>query len=94
LTVDSQCEVSCGNQDALAGEAAIDADDVVTPADLASFVDRVDAGPDRSIDGRSWFGWVAGRPSVPWCRAVQGLVGPGTVVMVSPTVELVLQFSD
>jgi hypothetical protein len=53
LTVDGEGEVSGGDEDSVAGQATVDADDEVTPTDVTPFVDRVNAGPDRSIDGRS-----------------------------------------
>ena len=51
LAVDGQVEVSGDDEDFLAGEAAVDADDVVAPADVAGLVNAVDAGPDRTGDG-------------------------------------------
>ena len=44
LAIDGESEVSGSDKDALAGQAAVDADDEVAPTDVASFVDRVDAG--------------------------------------------------
>jgi len=94
LTVDGQGEVSRGDEDSLAGQATVDANDEVTPTDVTSFVDRVDAGPDRSIDGRSRSGRAAGRPPFGRCGTAQGSMRPGLVVVVSPPVELVLEFAD
>ena len=94
LTVDGEGEVSGGDEDSLAGQATVDADDEVTPTDVTPFVDRVNAGPDRSIDGWSRSGRAAGRPLFGRCGAAQGSMRPGLVVVVSPSVELVLEFAD
>ena len=62
LAIDGESEVSGCDKDALAGQAAVDADDEVAPTNVASFVDRVEAGSDRSVDDRSRFSSAAGRP--------------------------------
>ena len=51
LAVDGEVEVSGDDEDFLAGEAAVDADDVVAPADVAGLVNAVDTGSDRTGDG-------------------------------------------
>ncbi len=86
----ARVEVSGDDENALTGQATVDADDVVAPADVAGFVDAVHAGTDWSGDGWTGSGWWAGVPAFGGGLAVEGLVGSGVVVVRAPTVELVL----
>ena len=94
LAVDGEVEVAGDDQDALAGQAAVDADDIVAPPDVSGFVDGVDAGSDRPGDGLSWCGRRAGVPPFKWGLPVQGVVRAVLVVVGAPAVELVLQLGQ
>jgi hypothetical protein len=75
----------------LTGQATIESDDVVAPADVAGFVDVVHAGTYWSGDG--WTGscrW-ARLPAFGGGLAVEGFVWSGVVIVRAPPVELVLQ---
>ena len=59
LAVDGQVEVAGDDEDSLTGQATVDSDDVVAPADVAGFVDAVHAGAYWSGDGWTGRGWWA-----------------------------------
>lgn len=90
MAVDGQGEVARDDEYLLAGQAAVDSDDVVAPADVAGFVDAVHTGADWSGDRWAWSGWWACSPAFGGGLAVKGFVWPGVVVVLAPTVELVL----
>ena len=92
MAIDGQGEVASNNKDSLTGQAAVDSDDVVAPADVAGFVDAMHAGTYWSGDGWTGYSWWACPPAFGGGLAVEGLVRSGVVVMLTPTVELVLQF--
>ena len=92
LAMDHEFEVGGYDEDLLAGSAAVDSDLVAAPADLSAGVDGVKA---RS----GWRGSGAVRccawcclPSFDWCSTVGGSVRAPKVVVVSPGVELGLEF--
>ena len=92
MAVDGQVEVAGNDENSLTGQATVDSDDVVAPADVAGFVDAVHAGAYGSGDGWTGSRWRACRPSFSGGLAVEGFVWSGVVIVRAPTVELVLQF--
>jgi hypothetical protein len=92
LAVDGQGEVTGNDQNSLTGKAAVDPDDVVTPADVAGSVHAVHTGAHGAGDGWARSCWWACLPTFGGSLAVQGFVWSGLVVVRAPTVELVLQF--
>ena len=92
MAVDGQGEVAGNDENLLTGQAAVDSDDVVAPADVAGFVDTVHAGTYWSGDGWPGSGRWTCLPAFGGGLAVEGFVWSGVVVVHAPTVELVLQF--
>ena len=92
MAVDGQGEVAGNDKDTLAGEAAVNSDDVVAPTDVAGFVDVVHAGAHWSGNRWSRGGSWACSPAFGRCLTVQGFVRSGVVVVRAPAVELVLEF--
>ena len=91
MAIDGQAEVTGNDENSLTGQATIDSDDVVAPADVAGFMDAVHAGTYWSGDGWTGSGRWACPPTFGGGLAV-GFVWSGVVVVRAPTVELVLQF--
>jgi hypothetical protein len=91
LAVDGQGEVAGDDENSLAGQTAVDSDDVVAPTDVAGLVDAVHAGTYWSGDGWTGSGRWACPPAFGGGLAVEGFVWSGVVVVRAPTVELVLQ---
>lgn len=91
MAVDGQGEVAGNDEDTLPGQSAVDSDDIVTPPDMAGFMDVVHAGAHGSSDRFSWGGWWACPPAFGGSLATQGFVRSGVVVVRTPAVELVLQ---
>jgi hypothetical protein len=94
LPVDGQVEVSGDDEDSLACQPAVDADDVVAPADVTGLVHAVNAGPNRPGDGGARSGGWGCCPTLDGSLPTQRLVWSLLVVVQAPAVELVLQLID
>ena len=92
MAIDGQAEVTGNDENSLTGQATVDSDDVVAPADVAGFVDVVHAGAYWSGDGWTGSGRWACLPAFGGGLAVESFVWSGVVVVRAPAVELVLQF--
>ena len=92
MAIDGQVEVAGNDENSLTGQATIDSDDIIAPADVAGFVDAVHARTYWSNDGWTGNGRWACLPAFGGGLAVEGFVWSGVVVVRAPTVELVLQF--